>query len=158
MPWAQSILAASDDRPFLQVPLIKPGKAVEPYAPPEPAAKSAQLDESIDEPSRCSSPTESSEPEAAESSAKAIADAEDELRQSALPKLPLTDGTFPRIKSVDFYDTDTEAECAESSIDDCIVEAEADMRDSILRLHASPEDSYGTAWLLACRASAVLNA
>lgn len=127
----------------MQVPLTSPSKALKPYQPTKQAEDVTPQSESIDEPSRCTDPPKQACADSRLAASKSNAESDDELRQEGQPKLPLTDGTFPRVKSVDFYDTDTEPDCAESSVDDCIIEAEADMRDSILRLHASPDDSYG---------------
>jgi hypothetical protein len=60
--------------------------------------------------------------------------------KSRLRILPLADGTFASV-GIDCCDKDTERDPDDA--DDCIVEAEASMREAILRQHEAAADSYG---------------
>ena len=71
-------------------------------------------------------------------------DISEEQITKSLTALPQEDGTFPRSRSVDFYDTDTD-DCGDDSSRECTAEADAEMlmREAIMRMHASPEESHG---------------
>ena len=99
--------------------------------------------------------TSSSEPAAGVGQQDAAAPMEaDSTDSNSTRKLPRVDGTYPRMQSVDFPDTDTDCETAEDA--DCVVDlAELEMRDAILKMHATPDDIEGAPCVLRSAADAV---
>jgi hypothetical protein len=57
------------------------------------------------------------------------------------PALPQADGTLPDTAAVEYYDT--ESDCDQEGAEDCIVEDECAMRESILAQHAALASSEG---------------